>query len=281
METTRNYLKEYYENKGKNFSDLFSVENNEEEKIKQLKKELNDLQKLVDNKNLEIHNLLDKCYTKKYVPISKKIGFCYSGKNGTYYYDLDTGFAIEDTENYVIYNLGNKNDIVKVVVGYCYEYASIIVKEYKYNIKQDNTKMSTKLTKEIVVEFLEGKVEIKNLATNTIHEEEYIDWEISKALDKVDTNEFIKNLYGVDYKGNLKICKLIDYNEDNKSFEIIIKTSPSEIIDNLLCMRLESSMPIHKILGITKETYEKSIERGVIKSVFENKKFDIFSNACS
>ena len=56
----------------------------------------------------------------------------------------------------------------------------------------------------------------------------------------------------------------------NKSFEIILKTAPIEIVDMLLKKDLEQSCPIHKILGISQETYNMALERNMIEDLVNN-----------
>jgi hypothetical protein len=52
-----------------------------------------------------------------------------------------------------------------------------------------------------------------------------------------------------------------------------MKTAPSEIIDDLLKMELETAQPIHKILGISQETYNTAIERKIVRTIYDNKDF--------
>lgn len=270
----KNYLKEYYSNKEHNLRSLVeNIDLTNEEEINSIKKEINKLQKQIDLKRVDLSKIIDNSHSKQYVSIGKKniLKYRNSRNYNDYYYDLLSGVEEDyDSENSIVYELDNKIGTFVCIVGYDYDLASIITKEYSYRISKDNTSITTKFLRENVISFMENKIVSYNASNNEISEiTEYL-WNYLKVLDNINSNEFINTFYGVDYKGNLSLRKLRECNLKNKSFEIILKTCPTEIIDNLLEKELEKALPIHKILNISQETYNMAIERNMIKELYNN-----------
>ena len=237
----RNYIKEYYSKQEHNLKEL--VENldlSNEEEIKSIKREILKLQKQIELKKIVLSKTMETSYNKQYTPTSKKILLCYTDRNNnSHYYDLLSGSEEEDTTDSIIYSVDTKIGKISVLVGYDYELASLITKEYSYKISKDNDSLTTKFLKENIISFMEDKFVSYNVETETINEHtkdnyNYSTWDYIRPLERVNDYEFINTFYNVDYKGNLNLRKLREYNLKNKSFEIILKTCPSEIIDNLL-----------------------------------------------
>ena len=44
-------------------------------------------------------------------------------------------------------------------------------------------------------------------------------------------------------------------------------------MDDLLKLEVDKPLPINKIIGISQETYDKAVERGDIKMLFDNRNF--------
>ena len=271
METT-NYIKEYYKSAEHDLSSLLNADTSSEEIISKIRKEIAKMQKEVELKSAELHNELEKAHSKNFEPIPNKIIIRYDGRMAEKFYDIATGLEVDEIgADDIIYTIYNKSDTISVVVGYSYELASIITKEYKYNISRDNTKINTKLMAERVVSFLEPKVVRLHLEEGNVIEEN--SWSNTEPLARIKDNVFINTLYGVDYKGRYNLKELRERNLCNKSFEIILKTSPKEIMDDLLKLNLEQALPIYKIIGVSQETYNKAVERGVVKSLFDNRDY--------
>ena len=124
--------------------------------------------------------------------------------------------------------------------------------------------MAITLLQEYVIAFLEHKVYCLDLENEKNVYEIDNDYTIRETLRRTKDKEFINTLFGVEYNGTLTLEKLYNDYENNKSFEIIIKTAPKEIVDRLLERKLEENIPVYKILGISQETYNQAIEMGVI-----------------
>ena len=103
--------------------------------------------------------------------------------------------------------------------------------------------------------------------------EENTSWSELQPLERIKDGEFVNTLYGVNYEGRYDLRELRERNLCNKSFEIILKTSPKEILDDLLKLNLEQALPIYKIIGVSQETYNKAVERGVVKTLFDNRDY--------
>ena len=271
METT-NYIREYYKSEEHDLSSLLNADTNSEEVISKIRKEIAKMQKEVELKSVELHNELEKAYSKSFEPLPNKNIIRYDGRVAEKFYDLATGLEVDEVgADDIVYTIYNKSDTINVVVGYSYELASIITKEYKYNISRDNTKINTKLMAERVVSFLEPKVVGLHLEEENVIEEN--SWSSTEPLARIKDNVFINKLYDVDYQGKYNLKELREKNLSNKSFEIILKTSPKEIMEDLLKLNLEQALPIYKIIGVSQETYNKAVERGVVKTLFDNRDY--------
>ena len=271
METT-NYIKEYYKSAEHDLSSLLNADTSSEEVIAKIRREIVKMQKEVELKSVELHNELEKAYSKSFEPIPNKTIIRYDGRTAEKFYDIATGLEVDEVgEDDIIYTICNKSDTINVVVGYSYELASIITKEYKYNISKDNTRINTKLMAERVISFMEQKQVSLYLEEEKIVEEN--NRSNIEPLSRIEDNLFINTLYGVNYKGKYNLKELRERNLCNKSFEIILKTSPKEIMDDLLKLNLEQALPIHKIIGVSLETYNKAVERGVIRTLFDNRDY--------
>lgn len=272
METT-NYIKEYYKSAEHDLTSLINANSKNEEKIQAIKKEITKLQKSIELKSEELHKEVERVYTSNFIPLSKRVVVRYDGRSNESLFDIATGLEVDNIEeDDIVYTIYNKSDIISVVVGYSYELASIITKKYKYNINRDNTKFNTKLLEERVISFMDDK-QARFVAETEQVVEEKTSWSELQPLERIKDGEFVNTLYGVNYEGRYDLRELRERNLCNKSFEIILKTSPKEIMDDLLKLNLEQALPIYKIIGVSQETYNKAVERGVIRTLFDNRDY--------
>ena len=257
MET--NYLRDYYKKETHDLTSLINANSKNEEKIQAIKKEITKLQKSIELKSEELHKEVERVYTSNFIPLSKRVVVRYDGRSNESLFDIATGLEIDNIEeDDIVYTIYNKSDIISVVVGYSYELASIITKKYKYNISRDNTRFNTKLLEERVISFMDGK-QAKFVAETEQVIEENTSWSDLEPLEKIQDGEFVNTLYSTNYEGRYDLKELRDINLRNKSFEIILKTSPKEIMDDLLKLNLEQALPIYKIIGVSQETYNKAV----------------------
>lgn len=272
IEEKRNYLKEFYDKKDNiNYEEILRKTNNaNENEINAIKKEIAKLQNTLNEKTNELHLELDKSYQGSYTPTNKRIVLRYNGRSGIFDFDLQSGARVITEENDTIYSIDTKVGQVKVIVGYSYENALIFIKEYKYSINNDNTLIKTTPQNTYTISFMNNDKYKFNLRNNCISACENYGYTLTSVLGSVKNNEFVNEFYNTDYKGKLSLYDLRNSNLKNKSFEIIIKQAPIEIVDQLLDLRIEEPIPIHKILGINLDTYKSAIQRGIIKYVYDN-----------
>lgn len=274
-----NLIKKYWQTENHDLSSLLKIKNvtDKDKKINSIKKEINRILKELEEKKEELGTEISSVYSQKYEPVKETIIIHYVGNSTDCYFDFESGYAVdslEEMENFVEYKVYRKRDDVEIVVGYDYDLASIIVRKYKYNIASNNSKITMKLIKESVISFLENKMASVYFGDEGIFEEENqitekeIGYGDLNALGYVKNHDFINKLFGVNYEGALDLKELKERYKDNKAFEIIIKTSPKEIVDNLLKQNYDVAQPIHKIMGITIDTYNLAIKKGIIKNLF-------------
>ena len=72
METT-NYIKEYYKSAEHDLSSLLNADTSSEEVIAKIRREIVKMQKEVELKSVELHNELEKAYSKSFEPLPNKI----------------------------------------------------------------------------------------------------------------------------------------------------------------------------------------------------------------
>ena len=274
MEEKRNYLKEFFDKKDNiNYEEILRKTNNaNENEINAIKKEIAKLQNTLNEKTNELHLELDKSYQGSYTPTNKRIVLRYNGRSGSFDFDLQSGARIiNNEENDTIYTIDTKVGEVKVVIGYSYENALIFIKKYKYSINNDNTFIKTIPQNTYIISFMiSNQIYEFNLRTDTIRMYNIDSYSLTDTLRNVKDNEFVNEFYNTDYKGKLSLYDLRYNNLNSKSFEIIIKQAPSEIVDQLLALKIDEPTPIHKILGISLDTYKSAIQRGIIKYVYDN-----------
>ena len=217
-----NYIKEYFKNEEHDLTSLIgSSSTNNDDKIKEIKRQINKLQKDLELKTDELHKEVENVYTNNFVPLSSKVVIKYDGRINSTYFDLATGLAIDELQgDEVVYTIYNKSDTLYAVVGYSFQLASIVIKKYKYSINRDNTRINLKLLEENIISFFENKQAVFEVEKEETTTRDSIDWNITHSLQRVDSKEFINTLFGVNYEGSLDLEELRRRYAVNKSFEI-------------------------------------------------------------
>lgn len=267
----KNYIRDYFKKEEHNFNNAFNIDL-DNSVIKGLKAKMKSLQLELAQKEQELSNEIEKSYAneKNFDMITDRIILQYCNRNlGNMYYDSDLGVEITDynEEEDYLYTLDTKRGKIKVVKGYDFNDLCIIVYEYKYNISNDNKRISMILETIYSISFMEEKGKKYNIKTKT--EEDYSFSRYSN-IQNIKGKYFINKVYGVDYEGGHNLWKLREYNLENKSFEIIMKQAPNEIKDKLLKEKFTECLPIHKLLNITMETYNLAVKKGTIKYLYES-----------
>lgn len=267
METeTKNWIKEYYQKQEHNFDSLFKTEV-ENQELKKAKEEIKKQQEILNNKVLEYQKISDNLLKSGITSFKIKTIGKYTSRNcDTFYYDLFTSSlldkdVVKDMVNDNICDIMElycKNGKITLALGYNLELGCVVLGKYSYVISTDNRNITMKLEEKIIVPFFQ---EIE-YGYNVLREEEY-----ETEIYDINFNciEFIEQMFGVKYTGSLSFLQLKRCYLANKSFEIILKTSPSNIIDYLLSLKIDNAIPIHKILGMSKEEYDYAKEHDLLK----------------
>lgn len=208
-----------------------------------------------------------KMYNHKIIPLHGEPVLKYSGRQSVEYFNLLGDNVCRDDIKYNYTTVSTKTGKVNIIVGACYEKAAIIVRRYKYNINHDNTKCDFILLGEFLIPFFEndnGSPVVYSLAGPDQLASEMIEWyDIKQSLSYISAVVFLNKLFGLEKDPNIITMDLADalkYSGTNQAFEVIYKTCPDVIANRMLRTNYEKSAPIHKLLGISKETYERLIE---------------------
>jgi hypothetical protein len=237
----------------------FLIFNFEENKaIAEAKAELKTLAKKLEEKNVAYTQLLNKRYNSSFEPTEQDTIFQYTNRNGsTFYFDASTGLPTSDIDNTIEITLDTKSGEVSYVAGYCLKEGAVLVKNYKYSIPSDNSKINLKLLSEVLVPMFSDTAFISELNTTSfseVEEKEYSNRIVNHALGFISATEFISKFYGINKKFNFSLGAMKTYTKYNKSFEIIIRTcEDSEIMSLLLNKTVDKAVPIHEVIGTTKE----------------------------
>jgi hypothetical protein len=267
-----NYSKNYFTKDEHDFSNVFdTIKIDEDSEIQKTKRELEKLRGDVIKKEEELQTKISDFKKTRYIPIEEKILLKYDGK-GYATFDLLSGMPYyQDGEKTVEYSVYQKRGVIEVIIGYNFELGGIILKRYSYSINRNCDMLKIKPLAEIFMSFFEDKRVEYNFETSTVEEKDsrrdYYHYGCNDIMQCHDKG-FINGFYGINYEGDYSLGSLIRQYAYNKSFEIILKTAPKEIMDKLLDKTVESAMPIHKILGVLKETYDSAIERGLILDLY-------------
>ena len=275
-----NYVANFYKNPEHNYSGFFTNYDNSAE-VMAVKREVDKIAKELEEKNTQYSTLLAQRYNSSYTPINRNIVLYYTNRDGSRsYFSGATGAVVHSvTDNDICYELGTKSGSVSFVVGYCFPLASVVVRRYKYSIPANNSKLNLKIEGEYIVPMLEGGVcyecditrtvsdEDSNLDSNMTDISKVSDWNFScaEALRSMNATEFIQGFYDIDKKFDFTLYKLKTTIIKNKSFEIIIKTAPDDILPLFMDMSCDRAVPLHEIIDCSKADFSYAKESGVLK----------------
>jgi len=211
----------------------------------------------------ELEEEYAKMYSHNYQPVNQVNIFQYNGRTGVgNAYDI-TGVQVNlqsyNEGEYTLRSLDTKHGEITMLDGYCYDLASFVLKTYKYNISGDNSKCTFTLINELLVPFFEDAV-----YTRAGRRLGGYNYGISGVLREYNSSEFINTFYNLERHYNYNLDTMRDIQERNPAFEVIIKTAPDSLMDDLLQMRdIEKSQPIYKILDITPDIYNVLLEKKI------------------
>ena len=277
-EKKMNYVAEFYktnaEERKETANNFFTnVEKKEEivETVESLKKSIATEYKKIQEAEAKIAELNSSMYTSAYEPTNKTAVIYYTDRDGnSHYYTIPNGLATdpqswERQSDYEIHGVDKKVGDIKIVVGFAYKLGAAVVTKYHYSISANYSKASVTTVNTFLIGVFDDFAVADTDTTDT--------WNSWRLLSGINGTGFLEKFYGVDLSGsNIKSYSLSNIKEQyrkNKSFEIILKTAPDDLKYELLNRTIEAPMPIHKIFGLTKETWNKAIELGLGRAIYE------------
>ena len=280
-----NYVAEFYKSNAEirketasNFFKNVEMTEDVSEKIDKLKLAIKKAQREIAKSEENIKELSGLLYSKEYETIDKKYVIKYSGSRngGDYYFTVPAGVVTnpneweeEDEAKTIIINAENKTGEIYMPIGYLYENAAVIAREYHYNITGTYSKANFNIVNTYIVGVFEDYCYSSTGACNTGR------WGIKdNILRRIAAAPFLEKFYGME---NLKTALGNDYNlaqvndnyRNNKAFEIILKTAPDSLKRKMITASYSETVPVYKLFGLKKETWDKAVEKGVEEYIYE------------
>lgn len=261
-----NYLQDYFKNQNRveSYSTYFNGYA-DDVGLSKIDKELKSIQKQLADKEHEYVVKLNKGFTKnytpaKYVPILK---YDNSRNTGALYFDGINGMGItECPELCTVYTLPVKSGNISIVTGYCYELGAIIIREYNYNIANNNASVRLSLVKEMLVPLLETDKNTVYVYTKGVMTTSECG---NYAIPRTPTaEEFISNMFGINRAIDFDLIEFRDYYRDNKATEVILKTAPDDALKLLLKTKYDKSTKLNLLLNLSEEDYNLCIKNNVL-----------------
>lgn len=255
MSTTINFAANFQNTNDHDYSSFFKNFNNSPELI-DAQKQLKKLQREVENKQHEIVELQNKRYNDDFVPALEKYCLTYSTRAcETFYFDVDTGEGISDASEFQDIELPTKKGTFSYVKGYNFNLCAVLIRSVNYIINTSNTSVKFSSCKEILVPMMQQVDDNFPTKGAMITSTAYSVFE--NAFSRVDANFFINKYFGVQVDINKNLYAMKRCFNRNKSAEIILKTAKnSAVMNKLLDKTVAKAIPIHKIIGCSKEVWK-------------------------
>lgn len=236
----------------------------ESEEITSLRNEIKRLQNQLEESASRLELLKGSTETDMYTPAKTQIILHYQGRYQNFDFNLNTGLPYDgEIDNCQVINVGTKQGEINIFMGYSYPLASAIIRKVKYSISPDNSKIIIKTKEEVIIPLLEKKEFYCHYNGLT---ENYCGMSnILSSLEMINASEFIQTFYGIDIEVSFSLALMREYAFKNASFEIILRTARPKDIEVLANIFCEKSIPIHKILKVTKDEYNTIIEQDCLK----------------
>lgn len=237
----------------------------ESKEIVALRKEIQRLQAQLEESVSALEMMKGSTATEMYTPSKAQMVLQYQGRNQNFEFDLNTGLLYNgDLSEAKIINVSKKQGNINIFMGYSYPLASAIVRSFKYSIASDNSKVNIILKEEVIIPLLEDAEIIhhySNKENNKFHSHSYI----MDSIDKVNASEFIQTFYEIDIEVPFSLSTMRRYALSNAGFEVILRTARPKDLIILASISCEKSVPIHKMLKVTKEEYNAIIEKDCLE----------------
>lgn len=263
------YAANYYKTSDHKFDEFFAAYNDSEDVIK-AKKDVDRLNKELEEKIAMYTLLVGKRYNAEFTPYEKVTTLSYTDrKDNTYNFDAVTGvvFSGDISETHNI-DLINRNGNFMMLVGYCYNLGAVVVRNYKYSIQSNNQRVSLKLIYEELVPMFENiKVTMSALSGDID-----VNYRNVYGLSGYDASKFINTFFGLDKEFGFSLNQMKSYVERNKSFEVIVRTCDDKsLMNKLLQFNIDKAKPIHEIVGCSKADMKYAESLGVLNEFVDLK----------
>jgi len=268
------YVKNFHSNPRPDYNKTWTISPEAEAKVENLHKEVRKMNADLAEKQNQINNLYSKMYATNYTPTGLQLLLEYTTRAGSkLYFSYPSGQLRDkeamDPETYVVFPVETKAGDRDIVVGYCYEYGGLITKKIRYSINPSNDLCRYTNCGETFEGFLEDVKVDSPTAVSSSGKTGYY-YSHRRPLAYMKGSEFVNTLFGTSRNlGKLSLEDLKRYYKCNKSFEIILKTAPDDMLIDMLQTNYDIAAPVHKLLGLDKHMYEEAQKKGIVKEVYE------------
>ena len=249
---------------GNYFNNLHADENLSED-IQNLQAQMKKLRKQLEEKNEKLKKDFQSLYSSACVQDETPYVLSYVDRSGNNHYAVipsgEMYTSVEDLpEGYIMFSGDNKVGEVTVPIGYVYELGAILVNKYTYRINAayDFTKFVSEgnaligILDDLYIERTGEGAERKDFYAR------------NRILGEIKAKSFVKYFYGRDIDNGAITLR---------AAEIIIRTAPDNLLSRMLEMRYQEAAPVFKLLGFSKETWNKILENNLGDQAWELKTY--------
>ena len=263
-----NYLKEYYQSSANRNESRYEMIKKLTEGTEAERKavfEINKLQRQIQEKQDALSKIVEDNLFEGFVKAFDKANLTYCDRSGeTAMFELETGIPTDRRADRII-ELGKMNTVLWLVGGYHFETATIIVNKYNIGVKPNKSAASVRFEGAVLLDFIGRTTKWFDAKTKTLsdHIPEDRDNPFTSGLDYEDKT-FINTLFSCDYQGRKTLGRLYECEAWNKSFEIILKTCPVDIVDRMLEQKFALALPMQKLMRLEPAVYETAKAEGLL-----------------
>lgn len=278
MGTDINYSREFYKAKEHNYNEFFKNYIIDEKEVAAIKKEIKKLSDMIFEQNEKYAITMNKRYNVQLVAPEKYPLFMYENRNGVkFYFDSETGAPVaidaDDMANYNIITLDAKSGNVNIVGGYALELGAVTIRNYKYTIPANNSRISMNFMSEILIPIIEKEAHaIRSFSDGTITDAgvmngaywDYTSW--LKPLEKYEGKDFLSKFYGINAEScDINLLEVMKAYRGNASVETLVRQgTPNSMRKLLNIQNKEFKSSIAQYLSLTKPEFKQVTESGIL-----------------
>lgn len=242
------------------YNDFFNSKTENDETAK-IRREINKLNKLIEQKSDELFTIYGEMYGDGFTPAETPTYLEYSGRSNCSMFDISTLSYVEKGEadgNYISVN--TKTGDFSYVVGYCYNLGSVVIRNCNYTISQDCKSIKMSPRYDYLIPLVDVTEEItyydykeKEVKTTTAKFSDY-----RAALHNTKGKEFINFMYEIK-RDDLKMNLSDVYNgKAHPCHEIILKTCPADMVSIAYNTPATTAVPMNKLFDIDPKVYKEA-----------------------